>query len=152
MRIRQFGIVPETYLPCGENNAITDVKGVRVGHTTLVKGEGKLVPGKGPVRTGVTVVLPHSGNLFREQVIGAVHTINGFGKATGFEQIRELGLIESPIALTNTLNVGIVWDALVEYAIHNSPEIGISSGSVNVVVGETNDAYLNDLQGRHVQR
>ncbi len=138
-------------LPPGPLNAITDVPGVLVGQTTLIRGEGPLRPGEGPVRTGVTVILPHAGNLFREKVHAAVHTINGFGKPFGFEQVRELGLIESPVALTNTLNVGLVADALVQYSIRQSPEIGITTGSVNVVVGETNDGYLNDLQGRHVR-
>jgi D-aminopeptidase len=138
-------------LPPGAANAITDVAGVLVGHTTLIGGAGPLRPGQGPVRTGVTVVLPHGGNLFREKVRAAVHTINGFGKALGFEQVRELGLIESPIALTNTLNVGLVADALVQHAVAQSPEIGISTGTVNVVVGECNDGRLNDLQGRHVR-
>jgi D-aminopeptidase len=99
----------------------------------------------------MTVVLPHAGNLFREKVPAAVYTINGFGKALGFEQVRELGTIESPIALTGTLNVGLVADALVQHAIRNSPEIGVRAGSVNVVVGECNDGFLNDLQGRHVR-
>jgi D-aminopeptidase len=138
-------------LPPGALNAITDVSGVLVGHTTLMTGAGPLRPGQGPVRTGVTVILPHGGNLFREKVRAAVHTINGFGKAVGFEQVRELGTIESPIALTNTLNVGLVADALVQHAIAQSPEIGISTSSVNVIVGECNDSRLNDLQGRHVR-
>ncbi len=138
-------------LPAGPQNGITDVPGVRVGHTTLVAGEGPLRPGQGPIRTGVTVILPHGENLFRQKVPGAVHTINGFGKACGFEEVRELGVIEAPIALTNTLNVGLVADALAQYAIRQSPEIGIRTSSVNVVVGECNDGYLNDLQGRHVR-
>ena len=138
-------------MPAGPYNAITDVAGVRVGHTTLVVGDGPLRPGQGPVRTGVTVILPHGDNLFRQKVPGAVHTINGFGKACGFEEVRELGVIEAPIALTNTLNVGLVADALVQYAIRQSPEIGVRTGSVNVVVGECNDGYLNDMQGRHVR-
>src|SRR5262245_45805360 len=138
-------------LPPGPANAITDVAGLLVGHTTLISGAGPLSPGQGPVRTGVTVVVPHDGNLFREKVRAAVHTINGFGKPLGFEQVRELGLIESPIALTNTLNVGLVADALVQHAIIQSHEIGISTSSINVVVGECNDGRLNDLQGRHVR-
>jgi D-aminopeptidase len=138
-------------LPPGSLNAITDVAGIRVGHATLVAGEGPLRPGQGPVRTGVTVVLPHGGNLFRQKVRGAVHTINGFGKVCGFEEVRELGVIEAPIALTSTLNVGRVADALVTYALHQSPEIGIRTHSVNVVVGECNDGFLNDIQGRHVR-
>ncbi|MBP1775782.1 MAG: peptidase DmpA, partial [candidate division NC10 bacterium] len=110
-------------LPTGRHNAITDVPGVRVGHATLWKGDGPLRPGEGPVRTGVTVVRPHGGNLFREKVRAAVHTINGFGKACGFEEVRELGVIEAPIALTSTLNVGLVADGLVQYAVRESPEI-----------------------------
>ena len=148
-RIREAGLVIGE-LPTGPQNAITDVAGVRVGHVTLIDGEGALRPGSGPVRTGVTVILPHAGNIFRSKVSAAVHTINGFGKVLGFEQVRELGVLESPIALTNTLNVGLVADALVQYAIRQNPDIGIATSSVNVVVGETNDGYLNDLQGRHV--
>lgn len=129
-------------LPNGPHNAITDVAGVRVGHATLVRGEA--------IRTGVTIVLPHAGNLFREKVPAAVHTINGFGKACGFEEVRELGQIESPIGLTGTLNVWRVADALATDAIRHNPEIARSTGTVNVVVGETNDGYLNDLQARPV--
>ncbi len=149
-RAREAGIIVGE-LPVGQHNAITDVAGVRVGLATLISGEGKLRPGSGPVRTGVTVILPHAGNIFRSKVSAAVHTINGFGKVLGFEQVRELGVLESPIALTNTLNVGLVADTLVEYAIRQNPDIGITTASVNVVVGETNDGYLNDLQGRHVR-
>ena len=150
-RAREAGLIIGE-LPTGQHNAITDVAGVRVGHATLISGEGKLQHGLGPGRTGVTVILPHAGNLFRSKAIAAVHTINGFGKVLGFEQVRELGVLESPIALTNTLNVVLVADALVEYAIQHNPDIGITTGSVNVVVGETNDGSLNDLQGRHVRR
>ena len=149
-RLRDQGITVGD-LPPGPHNAITDVVGVRVGHTTLVSGEGPLRAGEGPVRTGVTVILPHEGSLFRQKVRAAVHTINGFGKVLGFEQVRELGLIEAPIALTNTLNVGLVADAVVQDAVRQNPDIGVHTGSVNVVVGETNDGYLNDLQGRHVR-
>jgi len=140
-------------LPGGPLNAITDVPGVQVGHVTLVSGEGTLRPGSGPVRTGVTVVLPHSGNLYQEKVRAAVHTINGYGKVCGFEQVRELGVLEAPIALTNTLNVGLALDGMVQAAIRQNPQIGVAagSGSINIVVGETNDSYLNDLQGRHVK-
>ncbi len=149
LRLRDLGIQIGDLLP-GKLNAITDVAGVMVGHTTLIEGKGKLRPGEGPIRTGVTVILPHAGNLFLEKLSAAVYTINGFGKAFGFEQVRELGVLESPIALTNTLNVGLVADALVQYSIHRNPQIGIRMGSVNVLVGETNDSYLNDIQGRHV--
>jgi D-aminopeptidase len=150
-RARQLGLTPGD-LPIGPRNAISDVDGVRVGHTTLIEGDGPLAPGRGPVRTGVTVILPHAGNLYRSKVRAAVYTLNGYGKAFGFEQVRELGVIESPIALTNTLNVPRVADALIEYAIQQNPDIGITTSSVNVIVGETNDGYLNDLQGRHVQK
>ena len=150
-RVRDTGIILGRMEP-GPQNAITDVAGVRLGHATLISGEGPLHPGSGPVRTGVTVILPHSDSLFRHKVRAAVHTINGFGKVFGFEQVRELGQIESPIALTNTLNVGLVADALISHAIERDPDIGISTaGTVNVVVGETNDGYLNDIQGRHVR-
>lgn len=151
-RVRELGICLGE-LPVGPWNAITDVPGVRVGHYTLISEDGELSPGRGPVRTGVSVVLPHPGNVYLEKVSAAVHTINGYGKATGFEQVRELGVLESPIALTNTLNVGLVMDALVGYALEQTPELGIRSdyGSINVVVGETNDGYLNDIRGRHVR-
>ncbi len=137
-------------LPSGRWNDITDVAGVLVGHETLSCGEGLLQPGKGPVRTGITVIRPHPGNLFKNKVIAAVHTINGFGKAVGFEQVREFGYLEAPIALTNTLNVGLVLDALVSLAVKENPEIGVSTSTVNILVGETNDGFLNDIQGRHV--
>ena len=136
----------------GSHNAITDVAGVAVGQATLIEGEGPLVPGKGPVRTGVTLILPHGGNIFREKVQAGCHVLNGFGKSTGLHQIRELGTIETPIALTNTLNVSRVADALVEWSCAESPEIGIRTGTVNPVVGDINDGYLNDIQGRHVGR
>ena len=149
-RARTHGIVIGE-LPCGPHNAITDVAGVRVGQTTLISGDGPLVPGVGPVRTGVTVILPHGGNLFREKVPAATHIINGFGKCIGQEQIDELGVIEGPIALTGTLNVGLVADALVEYSIRENPDIGITTSTFNPVVGECADLDLNDMQGRHVR-
>jgi D-aminopeptidase len=145
-RLRELGIYRSGF-EAGQLNAITDVSGVRLGQVTLIEGEGRLRAGKGPVRTGVTVILPHEGNLYQEKVRAAVHTINGFGKVIGFEQVREVGLIESPIALTNTLNVGLVIDALVQYAIRQNPDLI----SFNAMVGETNDGYLNDIQGRHVK-
>lgn len=138
-------------LPPGPLDAITDVAGVRVGHVTLIQGEGPLRPGQGPVRTGATVILPHGGNLFRAKVRAAVHTINGFGKACGFEEVRELGVIEAPIVLTNTLNVWLAADAVAQRMVAQNPEIGVRTSSVNVVVGECNDGYLNDMQGRHVR-
>ena len=160
-RIRELGIY-HSALPPGPRNAISDVAGVTVGHFTLLAGEAAVVPdwqpGGGPYRTGVTLILPHSGNLYADKVVAAVHTINGFGKPHGFEQVRELGLLETPIALTGTLNVPRVADALITLAIEQNPQIGVGypeSGwggysSVNPLVGETSDGYLSDLQGRPI--
>ena len=148
-RFRDLIPIPN-HLPTGPSNMITDVAGVRIGHVTRIEGDGKLIIGKGPIRTGITAILPHSGNLFREKVPAAVYTINGYGKATGFEQIRDLGEIETPICLTSTLNVGRVWDAVVSYSIRENPDIAISTGNVSPVVGECNDNLLNDGQGRHI--
>jgi len=144
-RVRDFGISIGD-LPPGPYNTITDVARVCVGHATLISE-------KGPARTGVTVILPHGGNLFRQKVCAAAYAINGHGKVCGFEEVRELGIIEAPIALTNTFNVGLVADALLQYAMRQDPEIGVCEDSMtlNVVVGETNDSYLNDLPGRHVR-
>jgi len=150
-RPRELGIVIGN-LPTGRHNAITDVPGVRVGHKTLIKGQGKLVPGKGPIRTGVTVVLPPGEDWFDRKLVASAHVINGFGKSIGLPQVDELGQLETLIALTNTLNVGIVADALIEHMLGLNPEIGITTGTVNPVVGECNDGFLNDIQGRHVAR
>ena len=124
----------------GKWNAITDVKGVLVGHETLILGDS--------VRTGVTIIKPHGGNLFEEKVMGAVYVTNGFGKALGFTQVEELGTIETPIGLTNTLNIFLVANAIVDYMILGNPNIR----SVNPVVGETNDGGLNDIRGRHIKK
>ena len=129
-------------LPPGPLNAITDVAGVRVGHASVIEGTD--------VRTGVTVILPHGDNPFRHKVIAAAHTINGFGKPVGLEQIRELGTLESPIALTGTLNVPRVADALLTWLLAQDEGIARDTSTVNVVVGECSDAYLNDARGRHV--
>lgn len=148
-RVREFGISPGELEP-GPLNAITDVAGVLVGQTTVWWGDGDLRPGQGPARTGVTVVLPHGGNLFQAKVPATFHVINGFGKSIGGDQITELGTIETPIALTSTLAAGRVADALVSHAIRENPGIGITTSTVNPVVGECNDGWLNDIQGRHV--
>lgn len=149
-RARDLGIRLGT-LPTGPLNGITDVPGVKVGHTTLISGDGPLVPGEGPVRTGVTAILPHGGNLFREKVPAAIHVINGFGKCMGQEQVDELGNLEGPIALTGTMNVGLVTDAVIAYGIRENPDIGVSTSTINPVVGECSDSFLNDMQGRHVR-
>ena len=124
----------------GEWNAITDVEGVTVGHETVIQGDS--------VRTGVTIIKPHGGDVFKNKVMGAVHVTNGYGKALGFTQVEELGTIETPIALTNTLNTFLVANAIVDYMISENPDIR----SVNPVVGETNDSGLNDIRGRHVTK
>lgn len=140
-RIRDLGIAPGI-LPTGALNAITDVDGVRVGHETLLRGD--------TVRTGVTAILPHGGNLYQDKVRAAVHVGNGFGKAAGFLQVQELGVIESPIILTNTLNVAEGIAGGVEWTLAQPGNEGVRS--VNVVVGETNDGVLNDIRGRHVTK
>lgn len=153
-RIRELDIY-NSQLPPGANNAITDVAGVAVGHYTLIQGEGAWT-GNGPFRTGVTLILPHTGNIYEDKVAAAVYTINGFGKPIGFEQVRELGNLETPIALTGTLNAPRIADALITLAIAQNSHIGLgfaASGrqgyaSVNPVVGETNDGYLSDMQAR----
>ena len=137
MRARDLGIEIGTF-PTGQYNSITDVTGIKVGHTTVIQGDS--------VRTGVTVILPHGGDLFKEKVPAAVYVTNGFGKLVGTTQIEELGTIETPIALTNTLNTFLVANSLIDYMISVSGPLR----SVNPVVGETNDSGLNDIQGRHV--
>lgn len=149
-RAREAGIAVGD-LATGHWNAITDVEGVLVGHCTLVSGRGPLIPGKGPVRTGVTAVLPHGGNLFRDKVAASAHVINGFGKCIGLPQVLELGTLETPVLLTNTLSVGLVADALVQWSVERNQDIGVTTSTVNAVVGECNDGYLNDIQGRHVR-
>ena len=137
-------------LPTGPWNAITDVAGVRTGQVTVWHGDGALQPGVGPARTGVTVIVPHGGNLFLDRVPAAYYQFNGFGKCIGIEQVDELGILETPIALTSTLSAGKVADALITHAIAASPLIGISMSSVNPFVAECNDGWLNDIQGRHI--
>jgi D-aminopeptidase len=140
-RARDAGIVTGVLMP-GTLNAITDVDGVKVGHTTVVEGDR--------VRTGVTAVLPHGGNLFQEKVAGAVFVGNAFGKLAGSTQVNELGTIETPIVLTNTLSVGTAMDAVVRYTLEQTGNDQVRS--VNAVVGETNDGGLNDIRGLHVTR
>jgi D-aminopeptidase len=140
-RAREAGILVGV-LPTGPLNAITDVAGVTVGHTTLIKGDN--------VRTGVTAILPHGGNLFREKVPGAVFIGNAFGKLAGSTQVNELGEIETPIMLTSTLNVPRVADATIDYMLALPGNEDVQS--INPLVGETNDGFLNDIRGRHVGR
>src|SRR3989454_5598723 len=140
-RARDLGIAPGVYQP-GPLNAITDVDGVRVGHTTLIEGDD--------VRTGVTAIVPHGGNVFQDKVAGAVFVGNAFGKLAGSTQVNELGTIETPIVLTNTLSVGTAMDAVVRYTLAQPGNEQVRS--VNALVGETNDGGLNDIRGFHVTR
>jgi D-aminopeptidase len=140
-RSRDLGLAPGVFPP-GPLNAMTDVAGVRVGHTTIVEGDA--------VRTGVTAILPHGGNLFQDKVAGAVFVGNAFGKLAGSTQVAELGTIETPIVLTNTLSVGTAIEAVVRYTMAQAGNERVQS--VNAVVGETNDGGLNDIRGLHVTR
>jgi len=139
--LRDHGIAIGVLQP-GQWNAITDVPGVAVGHATIIRGDD--------VRTGVTAVLPHGGNLFQDKVPAAVYVGNGFGKLAGTTQVEELGTLETPIVLTNTLNVPVAMDALIDHALAFPGNGDVRS--VNAVVGETNDGYLNDIRGRHVSK
>jgi D-aminopeptidase len=121
---------------------ISDVAGVTVGHTTLRQGD---------VNTGVTAILPHQGNLFQEKVVGATHVLNGYGKTAGTIQVDELGTIETPILLTNTLSVGVCSSALIKFMLVSNPEIGRTTGTINPLVGECNDMLLNDIRTDAVQ-
>lgn len=147
-RARDLGIRIGTMTP-GPRNAITDVAGVGVGHRTVISGEGRLVVRRGPVRTGVTVVVPHDGDIWSEPVFAAPHRLNGNGEMTGLEWMRENGVLTSPIAITNTHSVGVVRDALVEYEIRQR-EAGASAWALPVVA-ETWDGRLNDIDGFHVR-
>ncbi len=140
-RAREIGLAPGVLKP-GPLNAITDVEGVLVGQVTIWEGEG--------VRTGVTAILPHGGNLFQDKVPGAIYLGNAFGKLVGYTQVQELGFIETPVVLTNTLSVWAAADAVVTHllALPGNEEVR----SINPVIGETNDGYLNDIRGRHVEK
>lgn len=147
-RARELGIRIGRLEP-GPHNAITDVPGVRIGHTTLVSGDGPLRVGDGPVRTGVTVIVPHDGDVWREPIFAGAHRLNGNGELTGLEWIRESGLLGGAIGLTNTHSVGVVHDALIEAAVRSeAPENDVWSLPV---VGETYDGALNDINGFHVR-
>jgi D-aminopeptidase len=139
--VRDLGIAPGVFQP-GPLNAITDVAGVRVGHFTLIEGDG--------IRTGATGIVPHGGNIFQEKVPAAIVVGNGFGKLIGSTQVNELGQLETPILLTNTLNVWEAATALAEWTLSQAGNEEVRS--VNPVVGETNDGYLNDIRARHLRR
>lgn len=140
-RLRDLGVTIGT-LPPGPANAISDLAGVTVGHVTLSDGA---------IQTGVTVLRPHAGHPFRDKLPAAVHVVNGFGKSAGLMQLAELGTLETPVVLTNTLSVGAASTALVRHMLATAPEIGATTGTVNPVVMECNDgAWLNDIRGLHV--
>lgn len=138
-RVRDYGIEVGV-LKTGKFNAITDVAGVKVGHTTIVRGDS--------IRTGVTAILPYDGNIFQDKVPAAIYIGNGFGKLAGYSQVEELGNIETPVVLTNTLSVPVASNALISYTLEMEGNEEVRS--VNAVVGETNDGWLNDIRGRHV--
>ena len=139
MRTRDYGIEIGVLKP-GKLNAITDVEGVTVGHETIIEGDN--------IRTGVTAIVPHQGNIFQNKVPAAIYIGNGFGKLAGYSQVKELGNIETPIILTNTLSVAAATEGLISYTLTKEENADVSS--VNSVVGETNDSWLNDIRGRHV--
>lgn len=141
-KIRDYGINIGS-LPIGKNNSIADVKGVKVGHKTLRDGN---------INTGVTAILPHEGNIFKNKLIAACHVINGFGKSTGLVQVEELGTIETPIILTNTLSVGTAYEALVRYMLNLNDDIGDTTGTVNPIITECNDGGINDIRGLHIKQ
>jgi D-aminopeptidase len=148
LRARELGIHIGSY-PAGPLNAITDVPGVKVGHVTVIKGEGPLKPGEGPVRTGVTVVIPRE-DVWHKKVAAGSFVLNGTGEMTGLAWVAESGFLEYPIALTNTLNVPRVANGVMSWMIKQYPEIGITDDTLTPVVAECDDSRLNDAQGRHV--
>ncbi|WP_066501071.1 P1 family peptidase [Abyssisolibacter fermentans] len=141
-RIRDYGVTIGN-MKVGERNAITDVDGVLVGHCTLNDNN---------IKTGVTALLPHKNNIFKDKLIAGSCIINGFGKTTGLIQLNELGTLETPIILTNTLSVGTAYEALVEYMLKENKDIGSTTGTVNPIICECNDGILNDIRGLHVKK
>jgi len=147
-RARELGIVIGSY-PTGPLNAITDVAGVKVGHTTVIRGEGPLKPGEGPARTGVTVAIPRD-DVWHKKVPAGSFVLNGTGEMTGLAWVAESGFLEYPIALTNTLNVPRVANGVMSWMIKQYPGIGITDDTLTPIVAECDDGRLNDIQGRHV--
>ena len=141
-RLRELGYAVGRF-PTGERNALVDVPGVLVGHRTLVEGER--------LRTGVTAILPHGGNVYEHKVLGGCHVVNGYGKATGLTQLQELGTIESPLLLTNTLSVGPVWEGGLLHLLEQNPDAARDRDTVNVIVGECFDGWLSDARALAVR-
>lgn len=138
-------------LPPGPKNAITDVTGVKVGHCTIIRGSGPLVVGKGPVRTGVTAILPHGRNLFREPVKAAYFDMNGCGGLMGALQIGEFGIVETPIVLTNTMSMGAAAEGVIRHLLKGNPDVGLDNDTIIPIVSECDDSHLNDSRGLHVR-
>ena len=149
-RARELGL-PLGRFRTGKGNAITDVEGVHVGHSTIIRGAGPLRRGRGPVRTGVTAILPNEKNIFEQRVTGGGFVLNGAGEVSGLTQLMEWGIVETPIFLTNTLSVGQVSDAAVRWMVERYPGIGDEHDVLIPLVGECDDSFLNDVAGRHVQ-
>jgi D-aminopeptidase len=149
-RARDLGIPLGRFRP-GKWNSITDVEGVMVGHSTIIRGAGPLRRGRGPVRTGVTAILPNEKNIFEQRVTGGGFVLNGAGEVSGLTQLIEWGLVETPIFLTNTLSVGAVSDAAVHWMVEQFPGIGNEHDVLIPLVGECDDSWLNDVAGRHVK-
>jgi D-aminopeptidase len=150
LRARELGLPVGRFKP-GRWNAITDVEGVLVGHSTIIRGAGKLRRGRGPVRTGVTAILPNRRNIFEQRVTGGGFVLNGAGEVSGLTQLMEWGLVETPIFLTNTLAVGAVSDAAVQWMVEQHPGIGDEHDVLIPLVGECDDSWLNDVAGRHIK-
>lgn len=149
IQLKHLGF-PVGRFPNGPKNSITDVPGVKVGHSTIIEGTGRRRPGNGPVRTGVTAIIPHD-NVYMERLIAGAHILHGAGEVSGLIQIVEWGLIETPILLTNTLSVGRVSDGCVKWMSEKYPEMGTDYEVVIPVVGECDDSFLNDAVGRHIK-
>jgi D-aminopeptidase len=151
VRARELDLPLGRFRP-GKHNAITDVEGVLVGHSTIIRGEpGPLVMGQGPVRTGVTAIIPSGGNIFMDRLAAGAFVLNGAGEVSGLTQVVEWGLLETPILLTNTMSVGAVSDAMARSMVEQYPGIGAEHDVIIPVVGECDDSYLNDISGRHVR-
>ena len=149
-RARDLGLPLGRFKP-GKWNAITDVEGVLVGHSTIIRGAGPLRRGRGPVRTGVTAILPNEKNIFDQRVTGGGFVLNGAGEVSGLTQLMEWGLVETPIFLTNTLSVGAVSDSAVQWMVEQFPGIGDEHDVLIPLVGECDDSWLNDVAGRHIK-
>lgn len=147
-RVRDLGVVIGKF-PCGKHNSITDA-GVLVGQVTLIDGEGKLTVGKGPIRTGVTAILPHSGDLWNKRCSAGCFILHGNGTVTGLDWLTESGLLEGPIVLTNTFSVGDAYRAIVRWMCNKYPAIANTDDTYLPVVGECDDSHLNDIRGSYI--